>query len=325
MFLSIRFKKEFIYILYFIPLCLLKLVFNKGIKEKILILSTESFSKILLITFYFYQIIRYRKENQELFIKNKMNNTKFLFIFFSIIYFTIFLYLEYFNLNDLNGINFENLSILLVDLIFFKKQIYSHHILSILLAIIPFLIFFISYNIYKSLNIFFIFIIKNYCQSFSLLLIKYINTIYFTNIYLLGSLIGLFSFIFQFIYFNILEIKRELIVYLIICFILDILFYYIILKLDAIHSILCYQLSFFFINILSKKSLFNKIEFIIIIFFEIISCFIYVEIIELNCFGLNKNIKDNISLRSIIETNKITEINNKLPIKYSNIYELTKN
>ena len=89
---------------------------------------------------------------------------------------------------------------------------------------------------------------KNYCESFSILLIKYINTIYFTNIYLLGNLIGLFSFLFQFFFYKINEFKIEYIVYLIICFILDILFYYIVLKLDAIHATLCYQIIYFLID-----------------------------------------------------------------------------
>ena len=91
--LSIHFKKEFIYFLYFIPLCLLKIAFKKGIKETKLILSTESFSKILLIIFYFYQIIRYRKENKELLNKNKMNQRKIIFILLSIIYYIIYLFL----------------------------------------------------------------------------------------------------------------------------------------------------------------------------------------------------------------------------------------
>jgi hypothetical protein len=73
MLLKFHFKKEFIYFIYFIPFCLLKIVFQKGLKNKKLLLSTESFSKILLIIFYFYQIIRYRKENKELLNKNKMN------------------------------------------------------------------------------------------------------------------------------------------------------------------------------------------------------------------------------------------------------------
>ena len=236
-----------------------------------------------------------------------MNNRKFVFILLSIIYYIIYLFLENINLN-IEEIYLENLSILLVDLIFFKKQIYSHHILSVILTIISFSILFITYDLYKSLNIFFIFILKNYCESFSILLIKYINTIYFTNIYLLGNLIGLFSFLFQFFYYNINKFNNALIIYFIICFILDILFYYIVLKLDAIHATLCYQITYFLSDFITKKSVFNIYEIILLYFFEIISCFIYLEIIEFNFFGLNKNLKDNISLRSYEDTLNI--INN---------------
>ena len=74
------------------------------------------------------------------------------------------------------------------------------------------------------------FFIKNYSVSFSILLIKYINNIYFTNFYLLGSLIGLFLFIFQIIRikFNNLGFEISLIYYFIICLLLNIIYFYII-------------------------------------------------------------------------------------------------
>ena len=317
MLILIHFKKEFLYIIYFIPLCLFKLIFKFGIKKQTLISSTESFSKILLIMLYFYQIIRYRKESIELFIKNQNSHKKNTFILLSIIYFIISLYLDKFNLNNLNDID-DNLSIFLIDLIFFKKQIYSHHILSCILNIISFSIIFFNYNIYKSLNLFIIFIIKNYCNSFSMLLVKYINTVYFTNIYLLGSLIGLFSFLYQIFNLCISDFNKVLIIYLIICFILDIFFYYIILKFNPIYVIICYHLSYILIDFLTKNTPFNLFELIILYIFEIISCLIYLEIIELNFLGLNKNIKKNIILRSSIENDEIINKNKKLSNLYLN-------
>ena len=59
----------------------------------------------------------------------------------------------------------------------------------------------------------------------------------------------------------------------------------------------------FFKCFITKKSVFNIYEMILLYFFEIISCFVYLEIIE-----LNKNLKDNISLRSYEDTLNI--INN---------------
>ena len=145
-------------------------------------------------------------------------------------------------------------------------------------------------------------IIKNYSENFSILLIKYVNNIYFTNIYLLGSLIGLFSSIYQLIQMKfIYDFKSYLIVYLIICFLVNIMFFYIILKLGAVHATICYHISNIIIYYFTNDSNLSTLEFCLFIFLEIFSSLIYLEIIELNFCGFEKNLKKNIDSRAINE------------------------
>ena len=172
------------------------------------------------------------------------------------------------------------------------------------------------FNYYFSYKISFIifgFIIKNYCESFSILLIKYINNVYFTNIYLLGSLIGLFSFIFQLIQikFNNLGFEISLIYYFIICLLLNIMYFYIIFKLDAIHATLCYHISYTLVDFLTKDTKLNNNILLFYLFSQILILYIYLEILELKFCGLNKNIKSNITKRSEYETKEIINKNNK--------------
>ena len=155
-------------------------------------------------------------------------------------------------------------------------------------------------------------IIKNYSENFSILLIKYVNNIYFTNIYLIGSLIGLFSSIYQIIQMGtIYDFKSYLIIYLIICFLINIMFFYIILKLGPIHAIICYHISNIILDFLSHNSNLSNLEFYIFIFLEIFSTLIYLEIIELNFCGFDKNLKKNIISRSIIEIYDIVPKNDR--------------
>ena len=77
------------------------------------------------------------------------------------------------------------LFLFLLNSIIFKKNLYNHHFISIIIVIL--LIIFIRLN--SKIKVYYIILIlKFYSFSFNLLLIKYINTKYFVNIYLLGSI-----------------------------------------------------------------------------------------------------------------------------------------
>ena len=116
----------------------------------------------------------------------------------SLVFYIITIYLKKFQLKNINS---HTIIIFLVYLLFFRKQIYSHQILSIVINIFSYIIiFFVNpFSFYELFNNFIFLVINNYCDSFSILLIKYINLIYFSSIYLLTFLIGLFSFLFQLI------------------------------------------------------------------------------------------------------------------------------
>ncbi len=124
--LSIHFKRELLYSIYFLPLCVLKLVFNyyyKNRKNKIF-LSTESFSKFSLIIFYIYQRNSNKTTNNNIH-SPRITLKQIILIIVCIIFFLISIYLENFNLEN---IHFDTLSIILIDVIFFKIQKYSHHL-----------------------------------------------------------------------------------------------------------------------------------------------------------------------------------------------------
>ena len=310
MFISINFKKEFIYFLYLIPLSLLKLAFNSTKIKKGNLNIIEYISKILLINPYLYQKIS-QKDNKIITNKGKININHILLVIIVIFFYLINVHIEQFNLNNFY---LEIISIQFIDLIFFRKQFYSHHILSLILIIFSLSIIIINeYDSIKSLNVIILIIIKNYCESFSILLIKYINTVYFTNIYLLGSLIGLFSFIFQLIQIklNNLGFEISLIYYFIICLLLNIMYFYIIFKLDAIHATLCYHISYTLVDFLTKDTKLNNNILLFYLFSQILILYIYLEILELKFCGLNKNIKSNIIKRSEYETKEIINKNNK--------------
>ena len=315
MLIKINLKKEFFYLLFLIPICMLKFILEFYIQNsKFNYYSIiEPLSQTVMIFLYLYQKIESKlsslnnknlKINRLHYVYQNLKNV--IFLLCSIIFFLIPIYLKKY---DLKNIYSHTIIIFLVDLLFFQKEIYSHQILSIILNIIsyiiivitnPSLIFTLFYN-------FVFLILNNYCDSFSILLIKYINNIYFTSIYLLGFLIGLFSLLFQLILINFTldEIKKAqyivMSVYFINCVIFNIFYYYIMLKLDPIHSKICIQISYLFIrHIINEKNKQSVFELL-----KIISGLIYLEILEFNFWGLNKNLKKYITLRSENDTNLI--------------------
>ena len=70
-------------------------------------------------------------------------------------------------------------------------------------------------------------------------------------------------------------------------FIYNLLYFIIVLKLDPIHSKICIQISYLFIrHIIKEKHSQSQFELL-----KIISGLIYLEILEFNFCGLNKNLK----------------------------------
>ncbi len=168
--------------------------------------------------------------------------------------------------------------------------------------IIIFLIiyFFYSYHFFNSLIFFFSIILESYCYSFHYLLIYYLNSTYFLNVFLMGSIIGASELIYNMIVNQDKNNKITngypfLIFIFIIKFFYHFLYFLIIYKISPIHVFFCYSISsvlfsFMFVN--------GKTYYRLLGFFLILSFMIYLEIIEIQCFGLNKNIKNKIVERS---------------------------
>ena len=187
----------------------------------------------------------------------------------------------------------------MIELIFFKKYIYSHHIISI---IIPFIIL-IYYRCINDFKFTYFFILQCYCNCFCFLLIKYISTKYFINIYLLGSLIGIPGLI-QFYTSSFFKDIKENILFYVLLFILFVFHNYIycvvIFKIGVIVAIIPNSIVSFITQIIKGKLPISEIILIVLFF---ISCLIYLEILELKFWGLNKNITKNIIKRGNDEMN----------------------
>ena len=159
----------------------------------------------------------------------------------------------------------------------------------------------------KSLLIILYALLGEYCYAFFFLLLKYINTTYFINIYLLASIIGILNICIQLPSFISSDVKFQSIYlfYYLFYILIMIIYYYcrftIIKNLGPIHSTIIYTISYCIIVLYSINSLpYNDIIYLFLCLFSLL---IYLEIIELNFCGLNKNIKTKIEERGKIETN----------------------
>ena len=146
-------------------------------------------------------------------------------------------------------------------------------------------------------------ILLSFLHSFFLLEIKEINIQYFISIYFLWGLIGLNNLICSLFFeeFN-KEAFSDLGFYLILCS--DIIYNYlycrIIMKYSPKHS--------FFMELIAKTivSLINdfdnlRIHSFFYFFVSFLAGLIYLEILELNFCGFNKNLQKNIQKRAIIK------------------------
>ena len=194
--------------------------------------------------------------------------------------------------------------LLLTDKIIFNRNIYSHQILAIILTFIAFIISLIDILIVESMKL----ILLSFLHSFFLLEIKEINIQYFISIYFLWGLIGLNNLI-CLLFFDRFEKEYLFLLkfYLILCY--DIIYNYlycrIIMKYSPKHSFFM-ELSIRTIASLIRYCLNHgfKLEDLIYYFFLFVSIFsglIYLEILELNFCGLNKNLEKNIQIRATIK------------------------
>ena len=267
-------------------------------------LFLRSLSFLFLVFFYLWEKILSKKDNKKE--KSTINNNylikRIILIISYLMFYVIYNYISNLRINEF--IITEHFNILfflfvLIELIFFKKYIYSHHIISI---IITFIIV-IYYRWMKDFKSTYFFILQYYCRCFSFLLIKYISTKYFINIYLLGSLIGIPGLI-QFYRSSFFKKIKENILFYVLLFILfvfhNFIYCVVIFKIGVIVAIIPNSISSFIIQIIIGN--FKIYEIVLFVLF-FISCLIYLEILELKFWGLNKNITKNIIERGKDEIN----------------------
>ena len=304
MLIKINSDKRILPIIYFIIISfineILKDFYLKIDKEFKLI---QSLSQICLIFFYLYEKKILKNEQY------KKEYKSAILVFIYLIFIQIFLYINHFlnkyQLQD-NDYSFYDITfIILIEIFVFKTKKYIHHIIACVINIIILLI----YVIYKFNKLFLYQIIKCYCNSFSTLLIEYLNLNYFINIFLLGFIKGIMELIFSiflmFYYENFIlnkvEIKK-IIIFLFINFLFYFLYYKTILKLGSLYAFLGFYTSSLIIYLARLPKIF--IEIILFTIVTISNC-IYLEIIELNFWGLNKYYKKKIYERAIKDTNNM--------------------
>lgn len=303
MFIKFHIKKEFIFIIYFIPISLLLIGLKKFLHNLIILSSFMECSQMFLYIVAIYNkyqtnklsdsIINERKKAKQF----KLILLLLSFITLSLIHLYLYQFIDQFLYLDYQEFLYSSM-IILIDGIFFKTQIYSHQIFSFILSMCAIIILFIRSNInYFS---FIILILDGYCYSFYNLLIYYINKIYFIDVFALGSLIGFSNLLKILIFSDLKEIKdyyKIFILLFIIDFIFFFFFYKLVSKFGPIIALYSYNIScFFFLRI------FEKLE-IILMLISYFAGLIYLEIIEITVCGLNKNIKINISERAKIDIN----------------------
>ena len=338
MLISINFQKDHIYVAIFIIIYIIKYIIDNNVLR---IEYFDNFYRFIayisqICLFIFYIIENYllinasSPKNEDNILENNYKITKIfskkniliiLFMFSNLI--------DNYILNTYGSIKNEGnyitviIFFILLEQLKFNNYIYPHHFLSIILILILFLLYIISNVIKSKYNLdYILYILSNYCYSLTILLIKYINTQYFINIFLLGSIHGCLELI-QFLlnHYNtifILPFNLYNIFIIILSFILMLItnffFFIIISKLNPIHI--------FLINYIGNSIyLMNKFIFLdyIIFLLCIISSIIYLEILLLNFCDLNKGIKQNIIIRGKNEIiSELTESNFNVEIENYN-------
>ena len=272
-----------------------------------------SLSLLFLFFFYLWEKDLSKKDNKKE--KSTINNNylikRIILIISYLMFYVIYNYIFNLRINEFFIIEYFNTQFflfVLIELIFFKKYIYSHHIISI---IITFIIV-IYYRWMKDFKSTYFFILQYYCNCFCFLLIKYISTKYFINIFLLGSLIGIPGIIqfYRSSFFK--DIKENRLICVIYFFLLvfhNFMCFVVIFKIGVIVAIIPNSIVSFITQTIKGKLPISEIILIVLFF---ISCLIYLEILELKFWGLNKNITKNIIKRGKDEININLRMSNSI-------------
>ena len=307
-------KKEFIFILLFSIIYIIKIYLSNKLKAYFYNDILNDISQINLILIYLIEKNKSRRINKQYSIQGnpektiselneKINSNVIKFILCISSFIFIFIYVDIQEETPIDNI-ISIIITILIEIKFFKKRIYLHQTIPLISL---FFILFIKCLYQKKgfTNKLIIpkVILTSYSFSFSISLIKYLNTNYFINIYLIGGLVGIINFIID-IFMNLIknysnykelfliENKKDyfyLFLLYFIHFIYHFLFYQILYKLGVMHSIISIKLV-----MLIYCFYFGFIEEIIFNTFAILLSLLYLEIIVFNFCGINKNIESKV-------------------------------
>ncbi len=259
------------------------------------------------------------------------NNRKFIskknftvFIFFLSIFLLNFIYI--FLSEKITPVGHENFFFFIfcyfLEIICEKKEIYNHHIISISINILFSLIILYLENSFSFSETIY-FLLQTYSYILSLFLIKYLNTYFYLSLFSIVSLTGFSNLIIKII-FSIIDESFEIKFYsefqllniqiLIYNIAYLFCFYSIVLHIGTIHAITSKCISYFivlFFDILffeeseNDKDSDEVMSELYLFIISIISSLIYLEIIQLNFCGLNKNTQYSIDKRGKKEESDI--------------------
>ena len=253
-------------------------------------------SQIFLIIFYFIEKYlsknKLNKDNNLFKVKYYVSNSKLIIL---IIFLLIFNSIKEYIINAFETNKKEDFMIfvfffIILEKFIFKINFYHHQIILIIIVCFSLLYYFILNIIQSNLELLYIlYFLFNYSKTFTLVLIKYINTQYFIDIFLLSFILGLFETI-QFLikFYNnislpVLNLNNilNIILTFIIKFITGFLMFIIISKLSPLHNQMIYYTTLTIIEIIVDKENKNYSICDCIIFgLCIISSLIYLEILK---------------------------------------------
>ena len=283
-----HFRKEYLLIFLCIFLGIIQQIYIENVQAiNDLTLFLHNLSKFCLIICYF---IEKKISKSNIQIKEKFS-IKLMLLFicmfiFEGIAFRIKLTLKKSDIEELNLL-LQIISYLCIERIIFKNPIYSHHLLSIIICLLVF-IYVLTQDLQENSVLIILYaLLGEYCYAFYFLFVKYINTTYFINIYLLTSVSGILNICIELpslINSSYVKFQSIYLFYILIM----IIYYYchcnVIKNLGPIHSAIIDTISYCIILLYSINSL-HYIE-IIFLFLCLFSLLIYLEIIELNFCGL---------------------------------------
>ncbi len=217
----------------------------------------------------------------------------------------------------MNECIFIILFLFFLDSILFKKEIYSHQILSIIIIIVGTIFYYIPSEFIYKISYIIILFLKYYCRALDRLILRYISINNFINIFLIAFLLGLngtlYILIRLLINHNFVEFPDFtdniyiFFIFFISSFINYFIYYKIIYKLGPIHAYISDLIALIIADKILQigKSNRENINFkdLIIMFVFIISLLIYSEVIQLNFCRLNENTKKKLHERAIEDTN----------------------